>query len=86
MRPKSWTYSHAVKFGPDCGSGLELMSPQCGNLYLHQGRVTVFDRAEDAELTAVTTVARARGDASFAVGSRRQSIYAAAWPRHRLRL
>lgn len=36
---------------------IELKCPRCGGLNLHQGRVTVFDRAEDAEQTTVTTVA-----------------------------
>jgi hypothetical protein len=35
----------------------ELQCPRCDSLYLHQGRVTVFDREEGAELTPVTTVA-----------------------------
>lgn len=34
----------------------ELRCPRCDSAYLHQGRVTVFDRAEDAKVTAVTTV------------------------------
>jgi hypothetical protein len=33
-----------------------LKCPRCRGEYLHQGRVTVFDRSEDDEQTAVTTV------------------------------
>ena len=58
MQVKSWTDIYTVKFGPDCGSGPELICPQCGWPNLHQGRVTVFDRSEDAEMTVVTTVDR----------------------------
>src|ERR1700722_20191112 len=60
MQTQSWARCHAVEFGPDCGSGPELMCPQCGYLNLHQGRVTVFDRSEDDEMTVVTTVNRGR--------------------------
>ena len=45
-----------VEFAPG-GYGPELLCPSCGYPCLHQGRVTVFDRNEDAEMTAVTTVA-----------------------------
>lgn len=33
-----------------------LKCPRCSGEFMHQGRVTVFDRSEDAEYTAVTTV------------------------------
>jgi hypothetical protein len=36
----------------------EVMCPRCGGLDLRHGRVTVFDREEDAEMTLVTTVDR----------------------------
>lgn len=49
--------SHAIEFGPDTGIGPELRCPRCNCLSLHHGRVTVFDRGEDDELTTVTTVA-----------------------------
>jgi hypothetical protein len=48
--------SHAIEFAPDAGIGPELKCPRCGFGYLHQGRVTVFERSEDDELTAVTIV------------------------------
>jgi hypothetical protein len=56
MQTKSWTDIYTVKFGPDCGGRPELVCPQCGYLNLHQGRVTVFDRSEDARMTVVNTV------------------------------
>ena len=34
----------------------DLKCPRCGGLCLRHGRVTVFDREEDAELTMVTTI------------------------------
>lgn len=46
----------AIEFAPDTGIGPELRCPRCRCGYLHHGRVTVFDRSEDDELTAVTTV------------------------------
>ena len=46
-----------VELAPDCGIGQELRCPRCGYTDLHHGQVTVFDRNEDAEMTAVTTVA-----------------------------
>jgi hypothetical protein len=46
-----------VELAPDCGIGQELRCPRCGGTDLHQGRVTIFDRNEDAEMTVVTTVA-----------------------------
>ena len=33
-----------------------LLCPRCGEDYLHQCGVTVYDRGEDAEMTTVTTV------------------------------
>jgi hypothetical protein len=57
MRPALATISHVVEFAEDIGIGPVLRCPRCGDNYLHQARVTVFDREEDAELTAVTTVA-----------------------------
>jgi hypothetical protein len=56
-KPGSLSISHAVEFDPDIGIGPMLRCPRCGGHDLHQGRVTVFDRHEDAELTAVTTIA-----------------------------
>jgi hypothetical protein len=54
--------SNIVPFGkrlePDSGIGETLIGPRCGFDYLHQGRVTVYDRSEDDELTPVTTVPR----------------------------
>lgn len=51
------TISHAIEFTPDAGIGPTILCPRCGSHELHQGRVTVFDRKEDGEMTAVTTVA-----------------------------
>ena len=48
--------SHAIEFAPDTGIGPELKCPRCCHEFLHHGQVTVFDRGEDDELTAVTTV------------------------------
>ena len=45
-----------VEFAPG-GYGPEIRCRRCGYTGLHQGQVTVFDRNEDAEVTAVTTVA-----------------------------
>ena len=56
-KPGSLKISHAIEFTPDAGGGPELKCPRCGSHYLRQGRVTVFDRKEDGELTTVTTVA-----------------------------
>jgi DNA-directed RNA polymerase subunit RPC12/RpoP len=39
-----------VEFAP------EVRCPLCGHTCLYQGRVTVFDRNEDAKMTVVTTV------------------------------
>lgn len=39
----------------------DLRCPRCGSDYLHQGKVTVFERAEDG---AVTTVITVPGDSS----------------------
>lgn len=33
-----------------------LLCPSCGSEYLHQWKVTVFNRSEDADLTSVTMV------------------------------
>jgi hypothetical protein len=46
--------SHDIQLTEDFGIGPELKCPRCCSNYLHQGRVTVFDRREDALLTAVT--------------------------------
>jgi hypothetical protein len=46
-----------VELAPGCGIGQELRCPRCGYTDLHHGRVTIFDRNEDAEMTVVTTVA-----------------------------
>jgi DNA-directed RNA polymerase subunit RPC12/RpoP len=48
--------SHVMAFAPDTGIGPELKCPRCSSHSLHHGRVTVFDREEDNELTTVTTV------------------------------
>ena len=48
--------SHKIEFTPDSGIGPELKCPRCQSNYMHHGRVTVFDRGEDADLTAITAV------------------------------
>ena len=49
--------SHDIELkGEHSGIGPELQCPRCGSGYLHHAGVTVFDRWEDAEVTAVTTV------------------------------
>jgi hypothetical protein len=40
--------------------GAELHCPRCGETYLHHASVTSYDRAEDQEVTRITTV-RASG-------------------------
>jgi hypothetical protein len=55
--PGSLKVSHAVEFAEDSGIGPTLLCPRCGGHEMHQGRVTVFDRGDDGEQTAVTTVA-----------------------------
>lgn len=42
--------SHTIEFAPDAGIGPTLLCPRCGSHEMHQGRVTVFDRDDDAEL------------------------------------
>ena len=44
----------AAHLGP--GSAADLLCPGCGQQNLHHGRVTVFDRDEDAETTTVSVV------------------------------
>ncbi len=42
---------------PFTSSGIQtLRCPRCSGDYLHQGTVTVYDRGEDAKVTAVSTV------------------------------
>jgi hypothetical protein len=41
----------------DSGIGPALRCPRCDSDYLHHGRITVFDRAEDDNTVAVTTIA-----------------------------
>jgi len=48
--------SHVIELTEDSGIGPELKCPRCRGNYLHHGRVIVFDRGEDDQLTAVTTV------------------------------
>ena len=45
-----------VQLGDDCGIGVVLECPGCGGEYLHQGKVTAFNRGEDAKETRVTSV------------------------------
>jgi hypothetical protein len=41
---------------PAYGSKFYLVCPECGEEYLHQRRVTVWDRLEDAPMVRETTV------------------------------
>ena len=45
-----------IALGELYGGCSNLMCPRCGGDYTHQGRVSVFDRREDAELVSVTVV------------------------------
>jgi hypothetical protein len=55
-----------------CNSGddevLSVECPRCGGFYLHHGRVTVYERAEDAKQTRVTVI-----DAASLTSRRMQS-------------
>lgn len=56
MQSKSMASSRAIEFARYASSDPAPLCPRCGSTYLHQGRVTIFDRGEDGEQTAVTTV------------------------------
>lgn len=45
-----------VRLGEDYGYGISLKCPGCGGENLHQGKVTAFNRREDAKETRVTAV------------------------------
>ena len=75
--------STEVRLTGDRGTGPELLCPRCGSNYMHQGKVTVFDRVggEEALWTDVTTVDnglaathRLSSDASANPSRRRQGV------------
>jgi hypothetical protein len=48
--------SKGIALDRSLGADSALVCPRCRETDLHHGRVTVFDRPEDGEITAVTTV------------------------------
>lgn len=50
-----------VRFSADVSTVQQLVCPRCGDDYIHQRRVRVFDRPEDAKDTLVVTVGGATG-------------------------
>jgi hypothetical protein len=56
MASMEWLRKPVVAYKSGCDTASDLHCPRCGGEYLHQRKVMVFDRGEDDELTAVTTV------------------------------